>query len=1144
MTFQDVLAHVIDWLQREQRLSYRALKRQFGLDDDYVEDIKEELIYSKRLAMDEDERVLVWTGGTETKPEPASTTPAQPEGTQQDQSTKAALPPTEPPPPDAERRQLTVMFCDLVGSMPLSERLDPEDYREVVRAYQQVAASVVQRYEGHIAQLLGDALLVYFGWPQAHEDDAQRAVRTGLAMLEAMATLNPRLKEAQGIHLAIRIGIHTGVAVVGAMGSGGHQEQLALGDTPNIASRMQGMAAPDTVTISEATYRLVEGYFTCQGLGAQTLKGVGQPMTAYRVLAASGTQSRFDVAMIRGLTPLVGRVQEVGLLLERWAQVKDGRGQVVLLRGEGGIGKSRLVQVLKEHVAGEPHTRLECRSSPYHQNTALYPLLDLLERTLRSQRNDSPAAKLVQLEGMLNQYTLPLEETVPLFAGLLSLPLPEDRYAPLNWTPQRQRQKTLEAIAAILVGQAEQQPVLFILEDLQWTDPTTLELLNLLIDQAPTASLCVLLTCRPEFHPSWQHRSYLTAMPVNRLSKTQVEQIVERLTGGRRVPAEVLRQIVEKTDGVPLYVEEMTKAVLESGLLQEADGHYEIVGSFTPLTIPPTLQDSLMARLDNLMTAKVVAQLGATIGRQFSYDLLQAVSLLNETRLQHELDRLVEAELLYQRGMRPHVTYVFKHALIQDTAYRSLIKSTRSQYHQRIAQVLEAQFPAMAETQPELLAYHFTEAGLHEKAVDYWHKAGQRAIERSAHVEAMAHLDRGLALLPTLPESYEWVRRELHIRTTLGRVLMLTKGQGALEVEHTLIRARALCHQIGDHDALLPVLNGLWVVTLVRAELHHARASAEEWLHLVQDRQDPVLMSRAYDMLGETSFYLGEFTATRYYMEQCLALYDPQQHSRSDLRYAGLHRGVLGLVFLAKALWILGYQDQSLTRIDEAHALASELTHPVSVALALDFAAGLHVLRREAQAVQARSHELLELAQNQALPFWFAWAKTLQGWVLAVQDKRQMGLDHMQEGLAACRATGSELDRPWLLGLIAEVYGQGGQAEDGLKVLAEAFALVDEHDERWCEAELHRLKGELLLAQSIDNHTAAETCFHHALNIARQQHAKSWELRAATSLARLWQNQGKRQAASDLLTPVYGWFTEGFETADLQEAKALLDELR
>jgi class 3 adenylate cyclase len=627
MDFYEILDQVIDLLKQRGRVSYRALKMQFDLSDDGIEALKDELIDAKKLAVDEENRVLVWTGDTASVQAVASQPGQPPPQPVVQEQPSPKVEPLSTPPPDAERRQLTVMFCDLVDSTKLSSQLDPEDYREMVRAYQGACSEVITRFDGHIAQLLGDGLLVYFGFPHAHEDDAHRAVRTGLGILAAMGDLNTRLHQTRGIQLALRLGIHTGLVVIGEMGGAGRQEQLALGEVPNIASRIEGLAEANTVAISDATYRLVEGYFDCQDLGAQAgLRGVTESMHIYQVLSESGATSRLDVAQPRGLTPLVGRESEVTLLLERWEQAKAGHGQVILLSGEAGIGKSRLVQVLKDHVANEPHVRWECRSAEYSQNTVLFPLVDLFQRILQFETGDTPDEKLGKLAHTLSQYRLPLEESVQLFAPLFSLPLPDNRYPPLNLSPQRMRQRTLEGLVAILLEQAGRHLVLFIVEDLHWTGPSTLELLNLLIDQTPTASLLVLLTCRPHFQPSWSHKSYLSEVTVNRLSHAQVEQIVNRMTDGKTFPAAVLQQIITKTDGVPLFVEEITKAILESGQLKAVDGHYELVGSLSAFAIPTTLHDSLMARLDRLVTAKAVAQYAAVIGRQFAYDLLSTVS--------------------------------------------------------------------------------------------------------------------------------------------------------------------------------------------------------------------------------------------------------------------------------------------------------------------------------------------------------------------------------------------------------------------------------------------------------------------------------------------------------------------------------------
>jgi TOMM system kinase/cyclase fusion protein len=1143
MTFDEILEQAIEMLQRRGRVTYRTLKRQFQLDDEALEDLKFELIEGQRLATDENGTVLVWTGVSESVQDIADA-PAQAiyqPAAQEKQSPQVAPLPTAPPPPDAERRQLTVMFCDLVDSTKLSGQLDPEDLRDIVRAYQQVCADVITQFDGHIAQLLGDGLLVYFGYPQAHEDDAQRAVRAGLGILAAMGALNSRLQQ-QGIQLGVRIGIHTGLVVVGEMGGAGHQEQLALGETPNIAARIQGLAAPNTVAISAATSRLVQGYFDCEALGAQTLRGVAAPVHVYRVLQESEARGRLDVAVTRGLTPLVGRESEVTLLLERWAEVKAGQGHVVLLTGDAGIGKSRLVQMLKDHVAQEPHVRWECRSVPYYQNTALYPLTDLFQRTLQWQQDEPPDEKLSKLEQTLRQYRLPLEESVPLFAPLLALPVPANRYPLLKLSPQRQRQKTLETIVALLLEQAEQHPVLFIVEDLHWTDPSTLELLNLVIEQIPTTSLFALFTCRPTFQPSWSHRSYLTEMTVNRLSPAQVAQIVTYMADGKTFPPEVLQQIIAKTDGVPLFVEEMTKAILESGQLKAVDGHYELVGSLSTFTIPATLQDSLMGRLDRLGTVKGIAQLAAVIGRGFAYDLLQTVSQLDAATLQRELGRLVDAEIVYQRGVPPHATYIFKHALIRDAAYESLLKSTRQQYHRRIVQGLEAQFPETVVAQPELLAHHCSEAGLIAPAVGYWQKAGQSAVQRSAHVEAIAHLRTGLALLQTLPETRERVQREVDMLIALGASLVATQGQAAPEVGQTYTRARQLCQPLDEPQRLFPVLRGLYNYYAVRAEHQTARALCEQLMTLAQHAQDPTLLLVACHSLGTTLFWVGAAAAAHTHFARGIALYEAQQHRATAFLY-GQDVGVTCLSRAAWVLWYLGYPDQGRTRLQMALTLAQQLAHPFSLGYALTSAAVFHQCRREARAVQEHTEAAIRLATEQGFPFWRTFSGMLHGWALAHQGQAQAGIEQITQGLSAHRATGAEQARSYYLAFLVEAYGMQGEPEPGLAVLTEALTLMDTTGERWYEPELYRLKGELLLQLSSDNQAEAENCFQQAITVARSQQAKSLELRAATSLARLWHQQGKRQEAHDLLAPVYHWFTEGFDTADLQDAKALLDVL-
>ncbi len=774
MNFYEVLDQVVALLRQRGRLTYRALKYQFQLDDDGLEALKEELIEAQRVAADEDGKVLVWIGGaTEQESENRGTGESEKSGEEQ-QSVQTLDPrrqTLDSARPEAERRQLTVEFIDLVGSTALSQQLDPEDYHARVVAYQTACHQVIARYDGHIAQYLGDGVLVYFGYPTAHDDDAARAVRTGLEIVAAVSQL------AYTPPLQVRIGIHTGPVVVGEIGGGEKREMLALGETPNIAARVQGQAEPDTVVISGATYHLVQGLFECQGRGPQELKGISTPLPLYRVVRESAAQSRFEVAVRTGLTPLVGRESELGLLRAHWAQAKTGAGQVVLLSGEPGIGKSRLVQELTEQLAHEGVTRIEFRCSPYHQNSALYPIIDHLQRLLQFAREDSPAVKLEKLQHTLSRYRFPQADTLPLLVALLSLPHPEG-YPPITLSPQKQKQKTQEALVAWIVEEAERAAMYCAWEDLHWADPSTLEVLTLFLDQVPTTRLLALLTFRPEFTSPWGNRSHLSQITLSRLGRSQVEAMIERVTDGKALPPEVVQQIVAKTDGVPLFVEELTKMVVESGLYVEATH----ASPLPPLAIPATLRDALMARLDRLSTVREIAQLGATIGREFSYELLAAVSLLDEATLQHGLKQLVEAELVYQRGLAPQAHYLFKHALIQDTAYQSLLKSTRQQYHHQIAQVLAERFPETVETQPELVAQHYTEAGLLAQAIPYWQRAGERAAQRSANVEAIAHLTKGLELLKTLPDTPERAQQELTLQIALGGPLVVTKGQASPEV--------------------------------------------------------------------------------------------------------------------------------------------------------------------------------------------------------------------------------------------------------------------------------------------------------------------------------------------------------------------------
>ena len=1182
MDFAEALEKVLELLQRQGRVSYGALKRRFELTDDYLQDLKDELLFAHAEQVKDEGPGLVWTG-TEEGGKKRKWEQGEKEVVSSQVSGVSPQHPTPSPQPlSAERRQLTVMFCDLVGSTALSARLDPEDYRALVQQYQQICSEVIQHHEGYLAQYLGDGLLVYFGYPTAHEDDARRAVRVGLEIISALSAKIPSLLVGEGQgegaiglprFLPVRIGIHTGLVVIGEIGNNEKRELLALGETPNIAARIQSLAEPNTVIVSAATQRLIEGQFESQPFGTHLLKGLATPIAVYHV--QSERQASSLLAGRTTLTPLVGREREVGLLIDRWEQAKEGRGQVVLLSGEPGIGKSRLAYTLREHVTGEGLLLFEARCSPYHQHSAFYPLIDVLQRTLLLSSQDTDSEKVKKLERILALYNM--HETLPLFTALLSLP-PSSHYPPLNVTPQKQKERTLQALVQLLVAQAERQATVSVWEDLHWADPSSLEFLSLLIEQLPTTNLLLVLTFRPEFAPTWKPRSHISQLMLNRLGTRQVEAMIEKVAESKSLSADVVEQIRVKTDGVPLFIEEITKSVIEAAT--NVGARHAV-----PLqTIPATLQEALLARLDRLSDARQVAQLGATLGREFSYELLQAVTPLSEADLHAALAKLVEAEILYQRGIGEHARYFFKHALIQDTAYQSLLKSTRQQYHQQIAQILEARFLETKKTQPELLAHHYTEAGLIEQAIPYWQQAGQKATERSANTEAISHLTKGLELLQILPDTLEHVQQELTLQIALGVPLRAAKGFAASEVGKAYARARELSQRTGETSQLFPVLRGLWEFYELQGELQMAREIGEQLLTLAQHTQDPALLLVAHDVLGDTLVWLGEFATAREHLEQGIALYDTQQHRSLAFLY-GYDSGMACLSFVALALWYLGHPDQALKRSNESLLLARELSYPHDVVFALCFAAYLHTLRGEARAAQERAEVAITLSTEQEFPLFLAWGTIVQGWVLAEQGQVEEGIAQIRQGLAAWRATGAEAGRPYFLSLLAEAHRKAGQTEEGLAVLAEALAMVDKNGERQYEAELYRLKGELLLAQESreqgvwskgqelentasrslapDPRGEAEDCLLKAIDIAQKQQAKSLELRAVMSLVRLRQRQTQDHAtrttqygshstqhesrtklaeAHKLLSEIYHWFTEGFDAKDLQEAKALLRE--
>jgi len=1042
---------------------------------------------------------------------------------------------------EAERRQLTVMFCDLVSSTELSQKLDPEDMREVNRAYQDACKTTIERYEGYVARYMGDGVLAYFGYPEAHEDDAERAVHAGLNLVDAVSALSGCCGRMNEVNLAVRVGIATGPVVVGDLiGEGASQESAVVGETPNLAARLQGLAAANTVIIASATHDLARGRFVYEEIGPQRLKGIAKLVRAWRVIAPSAAESRFEALHDAGLTPLIGREHEIGLLLERWEQAKEREGQAVLLSGAPGIGKSRIVQALRERTASEHPTRLLYQCSPYYTNSALHPVIEQLERVMHLVTEDSPTVKLEKLEALLAQSTQDIAAVAPLLAALMSIPA-EGRYAPLEMAPEREKEKMLGALVEQIEGLSRHRPALVIFEDVHWADPTTLELLGLVVEEAQRMRVLVLITFRPEFLPPWTGDTHITSLTLNRFGRRQAIALVDKMTGKKRLPDEVRDEIIEKTDGVPLFVEELTKTVIESDLLEDREDHYTLTRPLVSLAIPSTLRDSLMARLDRLAPVKEVAQLAAVIGREFTHDVLAAVSTLTEDKLRDALDQLMEAGLIFHRGTRPNVSYRYKHALVQDAAYESLLKSKRRQLHARIASILEEKFPEITKTQPELLAYHYSAADLAENAVGYYLNAGKRAAERSANIEAIAHFTHGLEAVATLPESRDRSAKEFSLTVALGPPQIHTKGYGSPDVERTYRRAWKLGRELGETQQTYLVLCGLWVTHSVQGKLRQCWEFAEQLLALAESSQDPGVLLEAHCAFGNTRMWLGQMVLALEHFDHGLALYDRDRHS-SHASLWGVDPEQTCLIFGAWCLWLLGYPDKAVARIEKAIALVSNEARPIKAVRAFNWTAMLHQFRRDTPVVETWAQKAIRLSKEYAFPHWLAQARILEGRVLFDQGQRESGIAQMRDSLTAYLDTGAGVRKPFYLALLAETYSKTGRAKKGLDVLEEALASVEQTEERWWESDLYRLKAELLRdSGSMDGDV--ETCLRQAVDIARNQSAKSLELRAATNLAHLWQDQGKRDDARELLASVYNWFTEGFDTADLKDAKALLDEL-
>jgi class 3 adenylate cyclase/predicted ATPase len=1041
----------------------------------------------------------------------------------------------------SERRHLTVLFIDIVGSTALGAALDPEEMRGILLRFQDLCAGAIARYDGFLARFLGDGVLAYFGYPRAHEDAAERAVRVALQIRDAAHAI----RTPGDAPLALRIGISSGLVVIDEITDAGTgRDQRVTGDTPNLAARLQQeIAAAGEIVISPATRRLLGGRFETEDLGQCSLKGFATRINVWRVVGENPAESRFDAAHRGSLSQIVGRDHEVALLLDRWHQAEAGEGQVVILVGEAGIGKSRIIDALRDGLDKIRHVHVGYQCAPFYASSALQPAIGHLERAADFGPHDHPDTKLDKLERLIRQTGPDNASVMPLFAALLSLPT-EARYPPLTISPEQQKQRTLEAIVEQFVRLSRQQPVLFVVEDTHWIDPTTLELLGLCVERIQHMNALMVVSCRPDFVHPWGGLAHVTSLTLNRLGHRHCSAIVEQVTEGRKMAEPVFEHIIAKTDGVPLFVEELTKTILESGVLRIVGDSYMLDGPLPQLSLPATLQDSLMARLDRLGEVKEVAQVAAVIGRDFSYDLLAAIEMNLTVSLDEALGQLVTSGLVYRRGGAAHPTYFFKHALVQDAAYSSLLLSGRQQLHGQIADKIAEHFPDVAEVQPEILAHHNTEAKRPALAIDYWLKAGKRASERSANIEAIAHLERGVALLDRLPEGHDRERRELMLQASLGMPLIATRGYSAAETGAAWARTRALAEALGETAPLLRSLYGLWAYNLVGGDIRVGREMAGRFLALAEAEGDKEASLVGHRILGVSLHGLGMQEQARAEIERALDLYDPMVHR--PLAYIfGQDQRVAGLSFLAVILWVQGFPDRAKRTAQEAVTLARDLDHANSFGYALAFG-GCPVaeLCGAVPLAERLASTLLAYSEENDAALWRAFGLAHKAWVDLAGDDALGALHAFEDAIAAFRAAHARLRLPLHLGDLARAQGRVGRIAEGLATIREARSLVEQGGERWVLPELLRIEAELSLAAGGEaSATEAYQLLQEALGLAREHGARSWELRIAISLARLWRDMRRIDDARALLARSYGWFVEGFDTADLKAARALLGEL-
>jgi predicted ATPase/class 3 adenylate cyclase len=1039
----------------------------------------------------------------------------------------------------AERRQVTVMFSDLVGSTALSARLDPEDLREVTSAYQTCVAEIVHRFDGFVAAHTGDGVLAYFGYPEAHEDDAERAIRAGLEMVIAVTRIETHAT------VQTRVGIATGLVIVGDLfETDASQHQAIVGETPNLAARLQSIAAPDCVVVAEGTRKLIGDLFELRFLGTQNLKGIAEPVRAWSAQRASSVESRFDALHASGLTEFVGRREEVEYLLRRWALATGGDGQVVLVSGEAGIGKSRLAIAFSECL-GAPHTRMRYFCSPQHTNTPFFPIIGQMERAAEFTQDDSPKTKLDKLDALFaRSFTSPHDAA--LFCEMLSL-ANDGRYPILELTPHQRRRKTLEALTGQLEALSRTNPVLMIFEDLQWTDPTSLEALDMTVERIKELRALLIVTSRPEADRRWLGRTNVTALVLNRLDERESAAVVEQVACNKPLPASARRKIIERTDGIPLFIEEMTKAALDAG--GEDDGERMLAAAAAPsMEVPASLHASLLARLDQLGPAKRVAQIGAVIGREFHHNLLAAVVRAPAPELQSALNRLIQTGLLFRQSIAPEATYLFKHALVQEVAYSTLLREPRRDLHARVAEAVESRFPDIAASRPELLAHHYTEAGLIEKAVGLWGKAGERSLAQSALVEAAEQLKRAISQIVKLPSTPERRRQEIMLQVALTNPLIHIKGyaspetRAAVERAHFLIdQAEELGEPLEDPLLLFSVLYGFWVANYVafNGDLMHELSA--QFLSLAEKRRAAVPVMTGHRIVGTTLLYKGDFANARRHFEQALALYDPVGHRPLAARF-GTDAAVSVLFYRSMAQWSLGYPDAALADAKRAVKQAREIGQASTLMAALAVPSITHILCGQYADALALLDEAVALADEKGSLFWRGHVAT-KGCALVLTGKISEAIRLIISGRTAWQATGTTVWTPTYLAYLAQAYAELGQFEEAFRCVGEATRALQTSKEKWYEPDVHRIAGQVTLMAPEADAAKAEAHLERALSVARRQQAKSWELRAAMSLARLRRDQGKVPQARELLAPVYGWFTEGFDTRDLKDAKALLAEL-